>query len=503
MKKKILYTLLNIVLFLELFCFGLIPVLKETFPLEKIEAVLFTLSQNTDGSQAFVISLALGALKKSFVIFALVSLLAAAIPVVFRQLKKRGILKVNRTPTYLQVTIVLVAVVLFSLIKTAFAQLPIINYILAWDDINAVPEHSEFYQKEYVNPDSVQIKFNQKRNLILIFLESMEYNYQDSANGGNLPVNLIPEITSYMQNEQSFLPGGAPAFGMGWTMAAVVAKTCGIPLNFPPRIKNSFTPLKSFIPGTTCLTDILAREGYNTAVSQGSNIKFSGMNDFLNTHSNPHIFDLITYDKNDKVKKDEKAQWGVLDSLHYEFSKTTIGNLASNEKPWAIWMFTMDTHSPHGFLDKTCEVPDNTPEKKQYPYILKCASRQVDKFIKWAQTQDWYENTTIAVMGDHATAASPETVGFTEPNITHYWLDFFINSAIEGKGGHRKFTSLDMYPTILESIGAEIPDGALGLGRSLYLANPTLLEKYGQDSLDNALKKRSLEYNYFLYGPHK
>ena len=56
-----------------------------------------------------------------------------------------------------------------------------------------------------------------------------------------------------------------------------------------------------------------------------------------------------------------------------------------------------------------------------------------------------------------------------------------------------------MFPTILESIGADIPDGALGLGRSLYSKLPTLLEKYGQSFLNEVLGKRSVEYDYFLF----
>ena len=113
--------------------------------------------------------------------------------------------------------------------------------------------------------------------------------------------------------------------------------------------------------------------------------------------------------------------------------------------------------------------------------------------------QEWFDNTVIAVMGDHAMMAAPELIGFKDANITHYWLDFFINSSRNAESYNREFTSLDMFPTILESMGAEIPNGALGLGRSLYLNGPTLLEKYGIDSLNRALGKRSVEYDYFLY----
>ena len=113
--------------------------------------------------------------------------------------------------------------------------------------------------------------------------------------------------------------------------------------------------------------------------------------------------------------------------------------------------------------------------------------------------QKWFDDTVIAVMGDHAMMAAPELIGFKDTNITHYWLNFFINSSLNAEIYNREFTSLDMFPTILESMGAEIPNGALGLGRSLYSKEPTLLEKYGVDSLNKALGMRSVEYDYFLY----
>ncbi len=500
--KKVLYIILPLLFLVELFCLKGIPVVKETFPIEKIEAVLFTLTQNVDGSQDFAITLIEGILKNALIIFVITALIVAAILLTAKQLRNRGILKTKKYPTYLQVSTSITVLTFVFLIYNIFDQLPVINYYLAWEDVNAVPEHSEFYQREYVNPDSVEIKFTKKQNLILIFLESMEYNYQDSAHGGNLPVNLIPEITEYIQNEQSFIPGGSPAYGMGWTMADAVAKTCGIPLTFPPSISNSFTPIKEFLPGVTCLTDILTKEGYNLIVTKGANLKFSGMDDFLKTHSNPQAYGLLNYVKDPRVKENTISEWGVRDSLHYELAKEHISNLTKQDKPWGLWMFTVDTHTPYGFLDPTCSKPDSIPESKQFPYVVSCASRQVDNFIKWAKTQEWFKNTTIAVMGDHASMAEPEIVGITKKNATHYWLDFFINSAKDEPQQNRIFTSLDFFPTILESIGAEIPNGALGLGRSLYSTNPTLLEKIGQDSLDNALKKRSSEYNYFLYGTH-
>lgn len=490
--NKLLQTFLFVALAFEELLIRGIPVLKRTFPLDNVEAVVFTLSQNVQRSRDFAISLFLQALRDSVLWSAGIIVAVLVVWAVFKKLcQSQRFQLFGKLRLSLRKLLVFACVALFVILaKTVYNDVPVIRYYLVWKNAVDIPEHSSFYQIEYVNPDSVQIIFHEKRNLILIFLESMEYNFQDSSSGGNLKENLIPEITGYLNNEQSFVPGGVSVSGMGWTMADVVAKTCGIPLFFPPSMRARFTPLESFLPGVTCLTDILIGNGYKFVVSKGANLKFSGMDDFLNTHSSPEAYGLMYYLRDERVKEDSTTNWGVKDSLHYELVKEHVSRISKEDKPWAMWMFTVDTHTPYGYLDPKCAPDSGISQDHQMPYVIRCASRQVDKFIKWAKKQDWFANTTIAVMGDHEMMAAPEIVGFRDDAIKHYWLNFFINSVKMNDQRERAFTSLDFFPTILESIGAEIPNGSLGFGHSLYLNAPTLLEKYGKDSLDNVLKKK-------------
>ena len=55
---------------------------------------------------------------------------------------------------------------------------------------------SKFIEDEYVDPTDVEVVFpEQKRNLIYIFLESMETTYSDVDDGGAFDENVIPELT--------------------------------------------------------------------------------------------------------------------------------------------------------------------------------------------------------------------------------------------------------------------------------------------------------------------
>ena len=489
MKRFLIPIFLTVILAFEVFCIKAIPVIAETFPLSNSESVVFTLTQNLSGAQGFTFSLLFGSL---------IWTLFITIPIIVATIGSQLVLKPRKHPTYKEIIVLLNIACLALLSHSIYTNIPLANYYNLWKRSNTISESNDFYAKEYIDPDSVKIEFSEKRNLILIFLESVEYNFQDSANGGTLPQNLIPEITEYLKKEQSFIPGGTQITGTGWTMADVVAKTCGIPLNISPNHNGPTSPNGKFLSGATCLTDILHQHGYTTVVSKGAHLKFSGMEAFTKTHAVDEGYGRDEYLKLRPINPNVLNEWGISDSAHYALIKEHIERISTVGKPWALWMITLNTHTPFGASDPNCHIPENATNKENILSSIRCTSRQLDEFIQWAKTQEWYDNTTIAVMGDHASMAPKYAIGFRNQQ-THYWLDFFIHSARAPKTNKREFTSLDMFPTILEAMGAKIPGNALGLGRSLYSWAPTLIEKYGLDSLNKNLEKRSEMYTRFLF----
>ena len=90
---------------------------------------------------------------------------------------------------------------------------------------------SALIEEEYVSPNDVNITFpKQKRNLIYIFVESLESSMQNQENGGVFPTNYIPELTELAKENISFshsdkIEGAAVAPASGWTIAGLVAET--------------------------------------------------------------------------------------------------------------------------------------------------------------------------------------------------------------------------------------------------------------------------------------
>ena len=91
--------------------------------------------------------------------------------------------------------------------------------------------------------------------------------------------------------------------------------------------------------------------------------------------------------------------WGMEDKYLYEYAKKELTEISKKDEPFAFTMLTADTHHISGFVCSECSDKHAT----QYSNVLSCASKQVNSFVEWIKEQDFYENTTIVITGDHLT----------------------------------------------------------------------------------------------------
>ena len=109
--------------------------------------------------------------------------------------------------------------------------------------------------------------------------------------------------------------------------------------------------------------------------------------------------------------------------------------------------------------------------------------------------------SSIVIVGDHL---GMQTEFYTEKTKNEYYRTIYnvvINPAIEKNNNiNRIFTAMDMYPTMLASIGAKIEGEKIGLGTNLYSGIPTLAEEYGISYLNEELVKNSRFYNEKILG---
>ena len=80
-----------------------------------------------------------------------------------------------------------------------------------------------------------------------------------------------------------------------------------------------------------------------------------------------------------------------------------------------------------------------------------------------------------------------------ERNIYNCFINY-SNQVNAVDSTYREFSSADMFPTILASLGVQIDGNRLGLGVNLFSDEPTLPERLGKDVYLAELKKYSNYY---------
>ena len=354
---------------------------------------------------------------------------------------------------------------------------------------------SSFIEDHYVDPNSVSLTFpEKKRNLIYIFLESMENTYSSEEYGGAFPENVIPELTELsMENEnfsgdQETLNGGVPLTGATWTVGAMFAQTSGLPLKIPIE-GNSMDTQKEFFPGLTTLGDILDDAGYDQTLLIGSDGTFGGRKLYFEEHGNYDVMDYNYCEQNGLIPEGYRVFWGFEDKKLFDIAKDTLKEKAASDEPFNLTMLTVDTHFEDVYV---CDECDDTFGDNQYANVMACSSRRVAEFVKWVQKQDFYENTTIVISGDHLTMDSD----FCEDVPDTYERKVFttyINAPVQptDTAKYREYSTFDQFPTTLAALGVSIEGNHLGLGTNLFSSEITLIEKYDKNVVDDELEKQS------------
>lgn len=358
------------------------------------------------------------------------------------------------------------------------------------------------YEDYYVDGRDVKLTFpDNKRNLIYIFLESMETTYADTTSGGAMQQNYMPELTNLaLKNncftEGSVLNGAYHVNGATYTMGALAAQTCGVPINTDlvstEALNTTWDSENNYLPGVWSIGDVLAEQGYNQELLIGSVGDFAGRSSYFRGHGNYAIEDYNAAIEKERIPSDYKVWWGYEDKKLFDFAKEDILELSKQSEPFNFTILTADTHFTDGYKCEYCEEMYSS----KYSNVIACSSRQVTEFVNWIREQDFYQNTTIVIAGEHLTM---DSAYINNEGVAGFDRKMYFNivNPADGKENHngkRTYTSLDLYPTTLSSLGVDIEGNCLGLGVDLYSDTPTIVEEKGLEYLNTELMKNSEYY---------
>lgn len=384
----------------------------------------------------------------------------------------------------------LVAAILVISMSFFTLKLDIIGYA------SAIATDSDLIENHYVDPLKAELTFPEtKRNLVYIFLESMEVTFSDTEAGGPILDNYTPELAALAQQNINFSHnanvGGALSFaGTTWTAAALVSQTSGVIVQVP-LLADDYGGENSYIPGLVSLGEVLEKEGYQQTLLFGSDAAFGGRDSYFSEHGSYEIIDIHALKDQGRLPEDYLEWWGFEDEKLFGFAKEELTRLASCDKPFNFTMLTADTHFPDGYVCRLC----GEEYEEQYPNVLRCSSKQIYEFISWIQEQPFYENTTIVISGDHLTM-DPDFLEDVDENYVRTVYNCIINAPITPSNEkNRQFGTFDLFPTTLAAMGVTIAGDRLGLGTNLFSDKQTLTELYGFEVLNYEFQKNSDFYN--------
>jgi len=383
---------------------------------------------------------------------------------------------------------------MFFCIFSSIKMLSIHEYIL-----NQIYS-SKIFEEFYINPKTVNIKFpKNKKNLIYIYVESMETTNVTNENGGLQESSYIPNLEKLALDNINFsntnkLGGAFQMYNTSWTIAGLIAHTAGVPLKLSVN-SNSYQSDSKFLPGIYNLGDILYDNGYNNFFMIGSDADFGRRRNYFESHGNYRIYDYEYAVEKEYIDSDYFVWWGYEDKKLFKYAKEKILKASKYDKPFNFTLLTADTHFTDGYMDDTCEEIFES----KYANSIYCSDSKINEFVNWLKKQDFYKDTVIIITGDHLTMQSNFYNNANNYDRTIY--NTIINSKTKPiQEKNRAFSSFDMFPTTLAALGVEIEGNKLGLGVNLFSKEKTLIEELGYKYFNDELSKKSFYYDNVLLG---
>lgn len=253
------------------------------------------------------------------------------------------------------------------------------------DAERAVAEAQQFLSRtgiEGISPIARRVEGNaegEKRNVVLIFLESLSAKHLQRFGGEGI----TPTLDSLWQQSLSF----ANFYSVGThTNQGLYATLYG----FPSIMKRNAMK-GSAIPNYSGLPTVLQENGYQNFFFMTHEAQYDNMNAFFRSNG----FEKI-YAQEDYPKEKIANRFGVQDDFLFEYAHPILNNAAKEGRPFFASLLTITNHPPY-VLPDYFSPRTNKPETQ----VVEYADWAVKQFMDAAAKEPWFDNTLFVFVGDH------------------------------------------------------------------------------------------------------
>ncbi len=318
-----------------------------------------------------------------------------------------------------------------------------------------------------------------RRNLVYIYLESVERTYLNEA--------LFPGLTPHLKRLESLgttYTDVRQVHGTGWTIAGMVASQCGVPLVLPGD-SSVATTLDQFLPEARCMGDVLGDEGYELLFLGGADIGFAGKGNFYKTHGFSRVLGRHELEGRLPAGRAQSA-WGLYDDDLLDMVHAEYVQLAAKKRPFGIFALTLDTHHPIGHETPSCR--DHRYQDGQNPMLnaIACADHLVGQLIDRMLKDPAAADTVFVVASDHLAMNNAAIDRLREGERRNLFI-VIDGAQLGAKEVSQPASTLDVgatvLPWLLDGNGDDAPV-RLGYGQSLGYGQVSLVEELLLDTDD-------------------
>jgi phosphoglycerol transferase len=337
-----------------------------------------------------------------------------------------------------------------------------------------------------VHAPEITAKPTKQKNVIMIYMESVERTYRD-----------IPATKSAFQGLADIEDRGLSFTNLGqitgahFTAGGLVASQCGVPLmprglfNVQKKLRQGVDldlGFEKFLDGIDCFGDLLVADGYNASYINGSELSIFAKGDFFRTHSYQRVFGRDSLEQPEREPR--QNTWGLDDDYIFQKAKGEIAYLAKQDKPFIFSMLTIGTHGPDAFVDQRCTYPAFVGS--MIPAAIQCTGDHIQSLLDEVDRLGLTDDTIIVIMSDHLAMKNTlkKSLRAYEGERRNYFV--VLGSGHQGKIS-KPGTTMDIYPTVLELLGYELVGRRANMGVSLVSNTKTLTQKLGLKRLDKAV----------------
>jgi len=315
------------------------------------------------------------------------------------------------------------------------------------------PDH---FARNYVDPRDVALRPGKPRNLVLIYAESLEQTYGNTDLFGRDLLAPLRRLGGHSYPSYRQAPGAT------WTIAGLVATQCGVPLKvYAEHDVDRAGGGKVFLPGATCLGDLLQAHGYRNVFMGGAPLSFAGKGAFLHDHGYAESWGRDEWLRQGPIAIRDRNAWGLYDSKLFEHARQRLAELHAAGQPFNLTLLTLDTHNPGGLLSPDCREQGIN----EFKGIVSCSAERIAGFVEFARERGYLEDTVVVIVGDHL--AVPNSLW---DQLQQAGESRRIYNLVLAAGGPTPNTGellhYDMFPTLLDLVGLDVAGDRLGLGYS-------------------------------------